>query len=60
MNSYTDVDGVPVAADERLLTELLRGELGFSGVVVADYYAVSFLETRHGVSGSRGAAARWR
>ena len=56
MNSYTDVDGVPVAADERLLTELLRGELGFSGVVVADYYAVSFLETRHGVAGSRGAA----
>ncbi|MFE1579597.1 glycoside hydrolase family 3 N-terminal domain-containing protein [Streptomyces fradiae] len=56
MNSYTDVDGVPSAADERLLTELLRDELGFGGVVVADYYAVSFLETRHGVAGSRGAA----
>ncbi|GLX17072.1 beta-glucosidase [Streptomyces lavendulae] len=56
MNSYTDVDGVPVAADERLLTGLLRGELGFTGVVVADYYAVSFLETRHGVTASRGAA----
>ncbi|MFF9193883.1 glycoside hydrolase family 3 N-terminal domain-containing protein [Streptomyces sp. NPDC014779] len=56
MNSYTDVDGVPVAADERLLTGLLRDELGFDGVVVADYYAVSFLETRHGVAGSRGAA----
>ncbi|MFJ9701542.1 glycoside hydrolase family 3 N-terminal domain-containing protein [Streptomyces fradiae] len=56
MNSYTDVDGVPSAADERLLTGLLRDELGFGGVVVADYYAVSFLETRHGVAGSRGAA----
>jgi beta-glucosidase/beta-xylosidase len=56
MNSYTDVDGVPVAADERLLTDLLRGELGFGGVVVADYYSVSFLETRHGVTDSRGAA----
>ncbi|MFE7583697.1 glycoside hydrolase family 3 N-terminal domain-containing protein [Streptomyces gardneri] len=56
MNSYTDVDGVPVAADERLLTGLLRDELGFGGVVVADYYSVSFLESRHGVSGSRGAA----
>ncbi|WP_236239463.1 glycoside hydrolase family 3 N-terminal domain-containing protein [Streptomyces sp. CC228A] len=56
MNSYTDVDGVPAAADETLLTGLLRGELGFGGVVVADYYAVSFLETRHGVAGSRGAA----
>ncbi|MFE5295804.1 glycoside hydrolase family 3 N-terminal domain-containing protein [Streptomyces sp. NPDC056632] len=56
MNSYTDVDGVPVAADTRLLTGLLRDELGFGGVVVADYYSVSFLETRHGVTGSRGAA----
>ncbi|MFB7862734.1 glycoside hydrolase family 3 N-terminal domain-containing protein [Streptomyces sp. NPDC056069] len=56
MNSYTDVDGVPVAADARLLTGLLRDELGFGGVVVADYYSVSFLETRHGVTGSRGAA----
>lgn len=56
MNSYTDVDGVPVAADERLLTGLLRDELGFGGTVVADYYSVSFLESRHGVSGSRGAA----
>lgn len=56
MNSYTDVDGVPVAADEHLLTGLLRDELGFGGVVVADYYSVSFLETRHGVTGSRGAA----
>ncbi|MCZ4124784.1 glycoside hydrolase family 3 N-terminal domain-containing protein [Streptomyces sp. H39-S7] len=56
MNSYTDVDGVPAAADKRLLTELLRGELDVGGVVVADYYAISFLETRHGVAGSRGAA----
>ncbi|MFI9291960.1 beta-glucosidase [Streptomyces gardneri] len=56
MNSYTDVDGVPVAADEQLLTGLLRDELGFDGTVVADYYSVSFLESRHGVSGSRGAA----
>ncbi|MEV4937545.1 beta-glucosidase [Streptomyces zaomyceticus] len=56
MNSYTDVDGVPVAADERLLTGLLRDELGFGGTVVADYYSVSFLESRHGVAGSRGAA----
>jgi beta-xylosidase len=56
MNNYTDVDGVPSAGDVRLLTELLRGELGFEGVVVADYYAVSFLQTRHGVAGSQGEA----
>ena len=35
MNSYTDLDGVPVAADPALLTELLRGTYGFTGTVVA-------------------------
>ncbi|MFI9587700.1 glycoside hydrolase family 3 N-terminal domain-containing protein [Streptomyces sp. NPDC052236] len=57
MHSYADVDGVPAAADRRLLTGLLREELGFTGVVVADYFGVSFLETMHGVAGSRGEAA---
>ncbi|WP_024934930.1 glycoside hydrolase family 3 N-terminal domain-containing protein [Actinomadura welshii] len=57
MHSYTDVDGMPAAADERLLTTLLREELGFEGVVVADYFGISFLESRHRVAGSRGEAA---
>jgi beta-xylosidase len=57
MNSYADVDGVPAAADERLLTGLLREELGFTGIVVADYFAISFLEDMHGVAGSPGEAA---
>ncbi len=50
MNSYSDRDGVPVAADEEMLTDLLRGAYGFTGTVVADYFAVSFLETLHGVA----------
>ncbi|GAA1528677.1 glycoside hydrolase family 3 N-terminal domain-containing protein [Actinomadura kijaniata] len=57
MHSYTDTDGMPAAADERLLTGLLRGELGFTGVVVSDYFGISFLESRHRVAGSRGEAA---
>lgn len=57
MNSYTDVDGIPVAADERLLTAVLRDRLGFDGVVVSDYFAVAFLEVMHGVAHDRGEAA---
>ncbi len=45
MNSYTDLDGVPSAADRSLLTELLRDEWGFTGTVVADYFAIAFLKT---------------
>jgi beta-glucosidase len=50
MNSYSDVDGVPAAADRWLLTELLRGEWGFQGTVVSDYWAVPFLATMHRVA----------
>src|SRR5699024_3024126 len=57
MNSYTEIDGVPVAASSELLTDLLRGELGFDGVVVSDYFAVAFLEMMHGVARDRGEAA---
>ena len=50
MNSYSDVDGVPAAADSWLLTDLLRGEWGFEGTVVSDYWAVPFLASMHRVA----------
>ncbi|MET9628857.1 glycoside hydrolase family 3 N-terminal domain-containing protein [Lentzea sp. NPDC006480] len=53
MNSYSGVDGVPVAADPTILTDLLRGEYGFTGTVVADYFAVPFLHMLHGVATGR-------
>lgn len=57
MHAYTDTDGVPSAADERLLTGLLRETWGFEGTVVADYFGISFLKTLHGVAGTFGEAA---
>ncbi|HEU5028513.1 MAG TPA: glycoside hydrolase family 3 N-terminal domain-containing protein [Spirillospora sp.] len=57
MNAYNEIDGVPVAADRRLLTQLLRHELGFTGTVVSDYWAVTYLETTHRVAGSQADAA---
>jgi beta-xylosidase len=57
MHAYTDVDGVPSAADETLLTGLLRDTWGFTGTVVADYFGVAFLKTLHGVAGTWGEAA---
>jgi beta-glucosidase-like glycosyl hydrolase len=50
MNSYADVDNVPAGADHWLLTELLRGEWGFEGTVVSDYWAVPFLASMHRVA----------
>ena len=57
MNSYADVDGLPAAADARLLTQILREEWGFEGVVVSDYWSVAFSAPgspgRRRLSGSR-------
>ncbi len=50
MNSYSDIDGVPVAADSWLLTDVLRDQWGFTGTVVSDYWAVPFLATTHQVA----------
>ena len=47
MNAYHDVDGVPCAASRELLTDILRGEWGFEGFVVSDYWAISMLYTFH-------------
>lgn len=57
MHSYASVDGVPAAADRALLTDLLRGEWGFTGTVVADYFGIAFLHTQHGVAADEAGAA---
>lgn len=57
MNSYAEIDGVPLGSSVEYLTELLRGRWGFDGVVVADYFAVAFLEVMHAIAADRGGAA---
>jgi beta-xylosidase len=57
MHAYTDTDGVPSAADEALLTGVLRDQWGFEGTVVADYFGVAFLKLLHGVAGTWAEAA---
>ncbi|MFF9754637.1 beta-glucosidase [Streptomyces sp. NPDC014344] len=57
MHAYTDIDGIPAAADESLLTGLLRDTWGFDGTVVADYFGIAFLKTLHGIAGDFADAA---
>lgn len=39
MSAFNDINGVPASASEELLTDILRGEWKFPGVVVSDYTA---------------------
>ncbi|WP_432561780.1 glycoside hydrolase family 3 N-terminal domain-containing protein [Kineococcus sp. SYSU DK003] len=45
MPSYNSVGGEPVSASPRLLTTLLREQMGFDGLMVSDYGAVGNLHT---------------
>ncbi len=45
-----EIDGEPVHASRYWLTEVLRGELGFDGVIVTDWEDIYFLHTKHRVA----------
>jgi beta-glucosidase-like glycosyl hydrolase len=47
MVSLNAVDGIPVQGSRALLTDLLRGELGFNGVIISDLSSVIGLHSRH-------------
>ncbi len=57
MNSYSSIDGLPCAGSAAILDDLLRGELGFDGLVVADYFSVLLLRNHHRVAADKGEAA---
>lgn len=57
MSAFHDLNGVPCAMDRRLLTDLLRGELGFDGFVVSDAEAVKQCVV-HGCAADEKEAAR--
>jgi beta-glucosidase len=53
-----EVNGEPVHGSKYLLTDVLRGELGFEGVAVSDWEDVIRLHTRHKIADSPKEAVR--
>ncbi|PYY37870.1 beta-glucosidase [Curtobacterium sp. MCJR17_055] len=58
MSAYMDFNGVPASGNARLLTDLLRDDLGFDGFVVSDANAVKSMETQHFAASPTEAAVR--
>ena len=48
MTSFNDVDGVPASGNKWLLTDLLRKQWGFKGVIVSDYTSINEM-VNHGM-----------
>jgi beta-glucosidase len=53
-----EINGTPVHASKYLLTDVLRKELGFKGVVVSDWQDIIHLYTTHHVADSPAEAVR--
>ena len=57
MPSYNEVDGIPSHANRWLLTDVLRKEWDFKGVLVSDWYGIDQLWNKHNVEKDVKAAA---
>lgn len=53
-----DINGVPVHASRYLLTDVLRNEMGFRGMVVSDWEDIKKLVTQHQVAATEKDATR--
>jgi len=59
MNAYNDIDGIPLGSSKELLVDLLRGEIGFDGAVVSDYFTLPTLFNYHRIGDGEDDAARY-
>ncbi|MEP7358322.1 MAG: glycoside hydrolase family 3 protein, partial [Anaerolineales bacterium] len=57
MNAYHELDGVPCGCSRELLTDILRGEWGFTGIVASDYGTLPNLVDYHKVAANKMEAA---
>lgn len=58
MPCYNEIDGIPAHANRALLRDVVRGELGFAGLLVSDYDGIELLRNGHRVAATRAEAAR--
>jgi beta-glucosidase len=58
MANSSEINGIPIHASKFYLTDLLRGELGFKGLVVSDWADIENLYTREMVAKDRREAVK--
>lgn len=59
MPAYNEIDGVPVHASKKYLRDILRGELGFDGMVISDYGGIEMLDCFHQVADGKLEAGKF-
>ena len=56
MACYNEVWGLPAHINKHLLTDILRKEWGFNGLIVSDYFAIRDVSTLHRITPSYDSA----
>ncbi len=56
MSAFNDLNGIPASANHHTLTEILKDDWGFKGLVVSDYNSIGELTT-HGIAKNKYEAA---
>jgi len=56
MACYNEVWGLPAHINKHLLTDILRKEWGFNGLIVSDYFAIRDVSTLHKITPSYDSA----
>ncbi|KAG2502365.1 hypothetical protein JM16_009867, partial [Phytophthora kernoviae] len=59
MQNYISVNGVPVIENTKLMTTLLRDDLGFEGLMVSDYAEINHLNSFHRTARSTDEATKF-
>jgi beta-glucosidase len=58
MVAYNSLDGIPCSMNKWLLTDVLRKEWGFKGMVVSDYYSVVDIYQKHKTAKNKAEAGK--
>lgn len=56
MTSFNDINGIPATVNKWLLTDILREQWGFDGIVLTDYTAINEV-SNHGLGGLQKVSA---
>lgn len=58
MAGYHELDGIPCHGSKELLTDILRDQWGFNGLLVSDYFGVNMLYDYHHAAKDKDHAAK--
>jgi beta-glucosidase len=58
MATYHEIDGTPIVGSKHLLTQTLRNDWGFDGLIISDADAIDHMHALHRITANKGESAK--